>query len=196
MIRYSTREDLPILLEKGYVVKKLPKDILDRLNTLYEKSKKFKREERKDEALGISGKTELNLVSRYGHDRDQMMETLLPLHEKEFGVKLIPEVMFGVRTYLKDSMLDMHYDKYITHHVGSIICVDKDLNGEDDWPLHLIDHNGKEHLLYLNVGDIVFYEAAKLLHGRPTHLKGNFFSILMYHLSIEGYKYRSNDNLL
>lgn len=193
---YSTNTELPTLLDKGYVIRPLPEDLFNSVNTLYQKSKKFTREERSDEALSITGKSELSLVSRYGHERDNLMNILLPLHEEIFGGTLIPEVMFGVRTYFNGSMLDMHYDKFVTHHVGSIICVDKDLNGTDDWPLHLIDHEGKEQLIYLNVGDIVYYESAKLLHGRPTPLKGNSFSILMYHLSLDGYKYKSNDNLL
>jgi prolyl 4-hydroxylase len=195
MIYYSSNNELPPLLEKGYIIKTLPKELFNQVDNLYQKSKKFTREERKDEALSVTGKSELSLVSRFGYLRDNLMNDLLPLHEEVFKVSLIPEVMFGVRTYFNGSMLGMHYDKFVTHHVGSIICVDKDLNGADDWPLHLIDYQGKEQLIYLNVGDIVFYESAKLLHGRPTPLEGNSFSILMYHLSIDGYKFRSNDNL-
>ncbi len=195
MIYYSSNKELPKLLDRGFSVKTLSEELFNQVDSLYQKSKKFTREERAHEALSITGKSELSVVSRYGHERDNLMNILLPLHEEIFGVSLIPEVMFGVRTYLKDSSLGMHYDKYITHHVGSIICVDKDLDGTEDWPLHLIDHEGKEQLIYLNVGDIVFYESAKLLHGRPTPLEGNSFSILMYHLSIDGYKYKSNENL-
>ena len=192
---YSTNTELPSLLSEGYVVTRLPNEIEADLFNLYEKSKKFTREERPEEALSIKGGSMLSLVSRYGYERGKLMTDLLPLHEEIFGVKLIPEVMFGVRTYLKGSTLGMHYDKFVTHHIGSIICVDKDLNGADDWPLHIINHQGEEKLIYLNVGDIVFYESAKLLHGRPRPLTGNSFSILMYHLSIDGYKYRSSSNL-
>lgn len=196
MIYYSSNEELPILLEDGFVVKTLPKELFTQVNTLYQKGKKFTREERKHEALSITGKSELSLVSRYGYERDQLIEALVPFHEEIFKTELTPKVMFGVRTYFKNSILDMHFDKFITHHVGSIIVVDKDLNGEEDWPLHILDHKGNKKLVHLNVGDIIYYESAKLLHGRPTPLKGNSYSILMLHLSINGYKFRSNDNLL
>lgn len=195
MIRYSTIEDLPILLEKGYVVNKLPKTIIDQLNSLYEKSKKFTREEKRDESLSITGKTELNLLSRYGHERDRLIDAILPLHEEVFNTKLTPSVMYGVRRYNRGSILHMHNDKFITHHVGSIIVVDKDLDGQEDWPLHIVNNQGIEDKVYLNVGDIIFYESARLLHGRPTPFLGNYYSIVMTHLSIDGYKHKPTDNL-
>ena len=195
MIQYSTIEDLPILLETGYVVKQLPDDILEQLNSLYEKSKKFTREEFSDESLSITGKTELNLLSRYGYERDQLIDSILPLHEEVFKTKLIPSVMYGVRRYSNGSILHMHTDKFITHHVGSIIVVDKDLNGQEDWPLHIVNNQGIEDKVYLNVGDIIFYESARLLHGRPNPLLGNYYSIVMTHLSIDGYKHKPIDNL-
>ena len=195
MIQYSTIEDLPILLEKGYVVNKLPENILEQLNSLYEKSKKFTREERENEALSITGKTELNLLSRYGYDRDRLIDSILPLHEEVFKTKLTPSVMYGVRRYNKGSILHMHRDKFVTHHVGSIIVVDKDLDNQEDWPLHIINNQGIEDKVYLNVGDIIFYESARLPHGRPTPLLGNYYSIIMTHLFIEGYKHKPIDNL-
>jgi prolyl 4-hydroxylase len=196
MIFYSFSHELPTLLDKGYVVKKLPQPIIDQLNTLYEKSKKFTREETKDEALSINGKSELNILARYGYDRDRLIDSILPLHEEVFKVNLTPSVMYGVRKYHKGSTLDMHTDKFTTHHVGSIIVVDKDLDGQEDWPLHIVNNQGVEDKVYLNVGDIIFYESARLLHGRPNQLMGNYYSIIMTHLSIDGYKHKPIHNLL
>ena len=193
---YTTIKDLPILLEKGFVVKKLPSHIVNDIDFLYNKAKKFTREETIDEKLSVNGKSELNLVSRYGHLRDTLVDNLLPLHEEAFNTKLIPSVMYGIRKYHKGSSLDMHIDKFITHHVGSIIVVDKDLNGQEDWPLHIVTNQGVEEKVYLNVGDIIFYESARLFHGRPTPLLGKYYSILMTHLAIDGYKYKPDTNLL
>lgn len=195
MIYYSSSNELPTLLETGYIVKKVPNDIMSEVNSLYEKSKKFTRDETKDEALSITGKSELNILARYGYERDKLIENMLPLHENVFNTKLIPSVMYGVRKYHKGAILDMHFDKYITHHVGSIMVIDKDLDNQEDWPLHIINNQGIEDKVYLNVGDIIFYESARLLHGRPNPLLGNYYSIVMTHLSIVGYKHKPIDNL-
>ena len=69
------------------------------------------------------------------------------------------------------------------------------LDNQEDWPLHIINNQGIEDKVYLNVGDIIFYESARLLHGRPTPLLGNYYSIVMTHLSIVGYKHKPIDNL-
>ena len=36
------------------------------------------------------------------------------------------------------------------------------------WPLLILDHNDKEHEIKMSPGDMVLYESAKLLHGRPS----------------------------
>lgn len=189
MIEFSNYTELPSILENGFVVKTLPVDIQAQVNALYTKSMKYTREEADSEALCITGNTELNVISRFSKERDNLIDTLLPLHENIFKRKLIPSIMYGVRRYNNGSILDMHLDKPITHHVGSIMVVDKDLNGQEDWPLHIIDNGGIEHKINLNVGDIFYYESARLLHGRPTEFKGHFYSIIMTHLALSDYKY-------
>ena len=49
--------------------------------------------------------------------------------------------------------------------VSAIINVDQEV--EDDWELLILDHDDNEHRLVMQPGDMVLYESAKLLHGRP-----------------------------
>ena len=189
MINFTNIEELPIILENGYVLGKLPSSIASDINELYLKTKKWTRKEHKEEALCIEGDSEISALARYEGQRDRITQMLLPYHEDIFGYKLKSHLMYGVRTYKKGATLDMHQDKLATHHVGSIVVVDKDLNGEEDWPLAILDHKGKEHRVNINVGDIFYYEAAILPHGRPYPLLGNSYSIIMNHFYFADYQY-------
>ncbi len=59
----------------------------------------------------------------------------------------------------------MHVDTVSTHVVSAIINVDQEV--DEDWPLLIQDHQGNEHKLIMKPGEMVLYESAKLLHGRP-----------------------------
>ncbi len=62
----------------------------------------------------------------------------------------------------------MHVDTVNTHVVSAIINVDQDV--DEDWPLLILDHDGNEHNIIMQPGDMVLYESARLLHGRPRKL--------------------------
>lgn len=76
--------------------------------------------------------------------------------------------IYGIRKYVAGSVLRMHVDTVSTHVVSAIINVDQAVRR--DWPLLILDHADREHRLAMQPGDMVLYESAKLLHGRPgTH---------------------------
>jgi hypothetical protein len=59
----------------------------------------------------------------------------------------------------------MHVDTVSTHVVSAIINVDQEV--DKDWPLLILDHEENEHNVIMKPGDMVLYESAKNLHGRP-----------------------------
>jgi len=74
----------------------------------------------------------------------------------------------------------MHLDKAATHIISSILHVD---HGEDDepWPIVIEDFHGNTNEVFLESGDMLFYESSKLLHGRPMKMNGEFYSSLFSH---------------
>jgi prolyl 4-hydroxylase len=70
------------------------------------------------------------------------------------------------RKYTNGSILRMHVDTVNTHVVSTIINVDQDV--EEDWLLVILDHEDNEHSVAMRPGDMLLYESAKLLHGRPS----------------------------
>ena len=111
---------------------------------------------------------------------DYIKHALLPLHEAWSGVKLIPNNAYGLRVYRDGSQLNMHIDKSNTHIISSILHVDHDGN-EEPWPLIIEDFQGNTNEVILESGDMLFYESSKCLHGRPTKMKGGWYSSLFIH---------------
>ena len=108
-------------------------------------------------------------------------------------------MLYGIRSYNKEATLINHLDRLTTHHVSSIVIVDKDLDCgcnqtkgvENDWPLDFQDHNGEWHKVYAEIGDIILYESATCLHGREEPFKGNWFRNFYVHYMLENYEFEA-----
>ena len=109
-----------------------------------------------------------------------ILEELLPLHEAWSGVELVPNNAYGLRVYRNETSLNMHLDKKETHVISSILHVDHGEN-DDPWPIVIEDFHGNTNEVFLEPGDMLFYESSKLVHGRPMKMNGEFYSSLFSH---------------
>ena len=50
-----------------------------------------------------------------------------------------------------------------------------------NWPLYLVDNEGGHHMVSLEPGEMVWYESARVIHGRPEPLQGEFFDNIFLH---------------
>ena len=50
-----------------------------------------------------------------------------------------------------------------------------------EWDLHILDNSGAAHAVTLLPGEMIWYESARLLHGRPDALLGDYFDNLFIH---------------
>ena len=116
------------------------------------------------------------------HDQefnDRLLEELKPLHEEWSGMKLRGTACYGIRVYQPGSYLFTHVDRIETHHISSTICVAHAL--KNPWPLYIEDIDGHPHEISMEPGEMVFYEGAKLMHGRPYPLDGRFYAGIFVH---------------
>jgi len=74
----------------------------------------------------------------------------------------------------------MHVDKRTTHVISSILHIDHGANDEP-WPLVIEDFHGDTNEIFLEPGDMLFYESSKCRHGRPKKFRGEFYSSLFLH---------------
>ena len=111
--------------------------------------------------------------------RQEIHSSLQHQLEKWSKTKLIPTFVYGIRVYKKGSVLISHRDRLKTHIISAIINVDQVV--DEDWPLIIEDNYCRKHHVFLNPGEVIFYESARLLHGRPLPLKGNKFANIFCH---------------
>ncbi|WP_374619701.1 hypothetical protein [Devosia sp.] len=115
-----------------------------------------------------------------------LMSDLLPLHEEWAGRPLVKAACYGIRVYQPRSYLYNHYDRARTHVVSSTICVDHRLNSP--WPLYIEDAEGRPHEVSVEPGEMVFFEGARLKHGRPYPLDGEYYANIFVHYTPLGWE--------
>ena len=121
----------------------------------------------------------------------ELHKKLKSVHESWCGEELEPTYMYGIRSYNKGVKLASHYDRVETHHISSIIMVDKKLDNADDWGIQIEEHNGKLHTIYMQPGDILFYESAVCLHGRSEIFNGEYYRNMYVHYKLKNWEYES-----
>lgn len=110
----------------------------------------------------------------------RVLEELQPYTEAWAETELTAHKAYGFRLYQNTSVLNMHVDKKQTHIVSMIYHIDSSDDAED-WPIYIEDFQGRTHEVILAPGDILFYESAKCLHGRPKAFNGSWYSSIFIH---------------
>jgi len=89
---------------------------------------------------------------------------------------------FGIRVYRREAMLINHLDRKDTHHVSAILQVHQVCDEDGGWPLEVI-HPHREGLteVYLQPGEMMLYEGARIPHGRPMRFRGEEFANVFSH---------------
>ena len=120
--------------------------------------------------------------------KEIILEELKPLHQ-EFaqGRSIEPFCIYGIRSYMRGAILENHTDRPQTHHVSSIIVVDKQV--DKDWALDFQDHDGEWHKIYAEPGDLILYESAICKHGRIEPFDGEFYRNMFIHYKLSDYTY-------
>lgn len=89
------------------------------------------------------------------------------------GVHLSPSSLYG-RVYGNHSLIAPHVDAE-PMVISAVIRISQDL--EEPWAIEMIDHNGKAHNVTLADGEMLLYEGASVIHGRPYPMKGVHASV-------------------
>lgn len=198
-MNFKTISDLPKLTERGFDIMKVPPTLWGIISDCYKLLKTNIEEESWDGVKNIikasedkHGSEMLNF-SNLPSLGNLLHRSFIPLHEKWCNQPLERSAVYGIRSYKNGASLVNHADQIATHHVSSIIVVDKNLdcNGQpEDWPLHIQSHDGKWHKVYTEPGDMVLYESATCVHGRPDPFKGTFYRNFYVHYKLRDWTYQ------
>jgi prolyl 4-hydroxylase len=127
-----------------------------------------------------------SLIYVDGDFNRRLMDDLQEAHEEWSGHSLRPAACYGIRVYQPRSYLYNHRDRSTTHIVSSTICIDHRLTGR--WPLYIEDLNGEPHEVSIEPGEMVFFEGARLVHGRPYPLEGEYYANIFVHYTPIGWE--------
>jgi prolyl 4-hydroxylase len=110
--------------------------------------------------------------------------------EEWTGMELRPTSLYGIRIYTEGAVLSPHVDR-LPLVSSCIVNVAQDL--DEPWPLEVIDRHGNAVNVTMEPGDMVLYESASLIHGRPYPLKGRFFANIFIHFEPTGKRLGENE---
>lgn len=195
---FSNPENFPKLTEQGFEVIDLPQSAWEIIKDIYEDAKKLTPTQEdwgtKDSPSEIF--SELFFLDELAEKRDRLYPLLQPIHEKWCGEKLDPAAIYGIRSYLTKSRLFQHKDRIQSHHVSSIILVDKNLSVPgfedeyaDDWGLDIQAHDGTWHKVFLQPGQAVLYESSTCSHGRDRAFEGTYYRNCFVHFKLRHWEY-------
>ncbi|MDX2476060.1 MAG: 2OG-Fe(II) oxygenase [Gammaproteobacteria bacterium] len=106
-------------------------------------------------------------------------ESIKPIVEKWSGVEVVSTSIYGIRCYHQGTTLGPHRDTTETHILSAIININQEVT--NDWPLEIEDNYYCSHEVFLQPGEMLLYESARLLHGRITPLQGDCYCNLFIH---------------
>lgn len=168
--------------KKGFKKTKLNKDLYARILSFYQDSQHISVKEVGDNEI-INTSDPLSQASSMiqlpKNMRTEIHSHLQPQLSKWCGEVLEPTFVYGIRTYHNGAILKPHRDRLNTHIISAIINIDQKIN--KPWPLHIEDNYYRPHQVFLQPGEMVFYEGARLIHGRPEALNGERFANIFCH---------------
>jgi prolyl 4-hydroxylase len=192
---FKSADDLPRLSPLGFKVVKVPTNTWRLIQETYKLLENVKTEENWEGITNFIYDKDGNApVEIFNMDfchriKEIIQEELLQIHEDFIGnkEKLIPKCIYGIRSYKNGAILKNHTDTLLTHHISSIIAVDKKV--DKDWPLDIQDHEGNWHKVYTEPGDMILYESATNLHGRIEPFEGEYYRNFFLHYTLADYKF-------
>lgn len=190
---YSSKYNFPKFTSNGFKVIKCPEPAWGIIKDAYSLLKDKEVEEKfvgKESIIRGEGTTS-NILNFdiIPNIKNLIHHQLLDTHKEWCNTNIEPSLVYGIRSYKKGAILASHVDRIKTHHIASIIMVDKDLDGGSDWALEIQDHQGNWNKIYSQPGDMILYESAVCEHSRKHPFQGKFYNNFYLHYKLSDWTY-------
>jgi prolyl 4-hydroxylase len=125
--------------------------------------------------------------------------------EEWTSTTVVLQASYGIRIYREGTIVAPHVDK-LPFVLTAMLHIDDNLLNDDDepWIYELIGHDGLAHNVTTKKGEMLLYEGASVIHGRPYPMKRNsngavpsYMACLYMHFEPIGYTagiHRSHNN--
>ncbi|MEW6995131.1 prolyl hydroxylase family protein [Colwelliaceae bacterium MEBiC 14330] len=179
----TPNECLPAYTNEGFMKTRLPQSLFSKIYHAYQ-AQMIKTTSSNDKVITADDKAALvsDITPLNENLAQEIQQGLQPLVEAWFGHYLKLSKIEDIKNYKNAAVIQQQREDSNTSIVTAIINIDQSVN--KPWPLVIYDHNYRKHEILLTPGDICFYEAAKLSHGRPEALDGVNFSQLRVHYQL------------
>lgn len=176
-------EYIPAYTDEGFLKARLPEALFNKIYDFYQANEKAAINEHVEGFITSEGNQIPSELIHLTEDlKKEIHQVLLPLVEAWIGHYLKPSYVFGIRRYRNGAVLKEHRDRGKTHVASVILNIEQLVR--KPWPLVIQDHNYRQHHLILSPGDMVFYEGAKLTHGRPIAFDGDEYCNVFVHYQL------------
>jgi prolyl 4-hydroxylase len=180
--RRAPHEFLPNYTRTGFQKFSVPEPLFKKILAFYHENQFAQKDEYVKDYIfnaltpDVATSTLMDLSSEL---RKEIHDAIKPMLEAWCGKAVEPTFVYGIRTYKDKAVLKPHRDRIETHIFGTIINVDQVVR--EDWLLMIEDHLYHEHQIILKPGEMIFYESARLKHGRPIPFEGDVFANIFCH---------------
>lgn len=182
MYTKEPNEFIPNLTKEGFKTSRLDPELYDELAEFYRQNREHSHEERVEGGFIYSEEPSSRastVVELPEEIRAEIHASLSRELSEWSGVNLTPTYVYGIRTYHRGAILNTHRDRLQTHIISAIINVDQ--IADSPWPLLIEDNHYRRHHIYLQPGEVLYYEGARLAHGRPEAFDGTRFANIFCH---------------
>jgi len=178
--------------EVGWKATRIPDDLYANIKHFYDTSKHLAVREAWAAADTFTNhwQSDIHMMHVSPPMTNAIFNTIRPILEEWAGVpKLVPTSCYGIRIYGNGSRLEEHVDRISTHAVSAILQIAQE-DVEEPWHLTVLDFNDEKHFIEMSPGDMVLYESASVLHGRPKAFKGlGYANLFVHYKPSEGWTY-------
>ena len=187
MFRKTPCEHLPALTTRGFLKTRAPESLQRKLLSHYRSHRKQTRTDQPDEtATGQDGaeRPPSEVIMLTETLKRETSLSLQPLIEAWIGHFAVPISASDIRRYLDSTVIEPHRERDERHRASVLMNISQ--KAKRPWPLLIEDHAYRRHEITLAPGEVLLYEGAKLLHGRPGRYRGEHFADLVVHYDIAG----------
>lgn len=176
---------LPKFTSTGYEKRPMPDGLQEALEQYYNHSVGNRESEQWDLTPLINdNEVKCTMIPLSEDIKEWIFNILKPIAEQWCGQHLRPTAIYGIREYYKGNILRHHVDRPATHVISGVLPVYIDDKGQG-WPLEAVTHVGERVNISLVQGDLLLYESASVIHGRPVPFRGNVYAVTYVHFQPE-----------
>lgn len=182
--------EFPIFTKPGYKGLKLPLDLRRRLTYAWLDNRKelMKPETVNPQYISKGGSDNPTFFMPLSSIDPKLVQDLEKFVESELKKwtnvqKLKHTATYGIREYTDGAILSNHVDRFDTHILSAIIHVGSILPRED-WALLVQNRDtSPTEVIFNRDVDVVLYESATLIHGRPKPFQGDVYANMFVHFA-------------